>query len=72
MNLLTIYTRINRVHYLISLEETGTPERFAKKLQISRRQLYYDLKLLKDLNAEIKYCRSKETFYYENPFEFKI
>jgi predicted DNA-binding transcriptional regulator YafY len=72
MSLLTIYNRINRIHYLISLENTGTPERFAKKLQISRRQLYYDLKLLKDLNAEIKYCRGKETFYYESPFEFKL
>ncbi len=72
MSLLTIYNRINRIHYLITLQNTGNPERFAKKLQISRRQLYYDLKLLKDLNAEIKYCGSKETFYYESQFEFKL
>lgn len=64
--------RINKIHSLINSQKTGTPEIFAKQLDLSRRQMYNELEFFKTLNAKIKYCKKKETFYYTSEFEFSF
>jgi hypothetical protein len=64
--------RINKIHSLISSQKTGTPDTFAKQLYLSRRQMYNELEFFKNLNAQIKYCKKKETFYYTTKFEFSF
>jgi hypothetical protein len=34
--------------------------------------MYNELEFFKNLNAQIKYCKKKETFYYDDNFEIKF
>jgi Predicted transcriptional regulator len=61
--------RLNRMHQLIKREATGTPDEFAGRFNIRRRQLYNILDEFKGYGAEICYSRVKNSFYYENGFE---
>jgi len=69
MQLFETVDRILRMHQLIQREATGTPEVFAERFNIKRRQLYNILEEFKDYGAHIRYSRVKNTFYYENDFE---
>ena len=64
MNFIKQIERIKRINQLLKLKNTGSPDKFALKLGISRRQLYNTIELLKDYGLEIKYDREAETFYY--------
>jgi predicted DNA-binding transcriptional regulator YafY len=68
--------RIKHIHRLIELQTTGTPNEFAKKIHISRRQLYYIIDDLKIMGAPIQYDAKSKTFYYtdkcEISFSFEI
>ena len=72
MKSLKYIDRINKIHTLINSEKTGTPEAFVEKLYLSRQQMYNELEFYKDLNAQIKYCKKRETFYYDDNFDIKI
>jgi predicted DNA-binding transcriptional regulator YafY len=72
MDVLRTIERLYNIHKLILLEKTGTPDEFAYKIHLSRRQLYNILDELKDWGAEIKYSRIGHTFYYVNDFDVKI
>lgn len=69
MNFIKQIERIKMMDKLIAFGKTGTPSVFAKKLGLSRSQLYNDLDLIKELDAPIKYCKKRESFYYETSFE---
>lgn len=60
------------IHHLISKEATGDPDSFARKLNLSRRQLYNILEAFSDFGAEIKYSRIRQTYYYVSPFVLNI
>ncbi len=64
--------RINLMHKLIKLEETGTPNSLAKRLGVSRGTLYNMLDELRSYNAPISYSRHKETFYYTQYFNLEL
>lgn len=64
--------RIKQMHRLISDKTTGTPETFAKKVCLSRRQMYNQLDFFKSYNAPIKYSKVNQTFYYEGNFEINF
>lgn len=69
---MTLYQQINRleyIHYLIRTSATGDPDMFARRINVSRRQLYNLLDEIKDFGAEIKYSRTLQSFYYVKPFE---
>jgi predicted DNA-binding transcriptional regulator YafY len=70
MNHIETMKRLYHIHQLIQQEETGALEKFAKRMHLSKRQLYYILKELKDSGADIKYNRNKCTYFYANNFEF--
>lgn len=63
------FEQIKYIHLLIKNQSTGSPKIFAKKLNISQKQMHIKLNFLKNLNAIIKYCKKNETFYYKKPFE---
>lgn len=64
--------RIKQMHRLISDKTTGTPETFAKKVCLSRRQMYYELEFFKNCNAPIRYSKIGQTFYYVENFEINF
>jgi len=72
MNHHDIINRMYNIHLLIEQEATGTPDEFAARLRISRRQLYNVLDELKDYGSPHKYSRRRHTFYYAGEFEFVI
>ena len=61
--------RLNRMHQLIKREGTGTPDDFAERFHLKRRQLYNILDEFKDYGAEIRYSRVNNSFYYDNDFD---
>lgn len=69
MNFVKQIERIKRMHKLISSEKTGAPIVFARKLSLSRSQLYNELAIIKELDAPLKYCKKRESFYYETSFD---
>ena len=64
--------RIERMHELIRYKRTGKPDQFARKLGLSKRALYNELKELKALGAPIYYCNFRESYQYLHPVEFRI
>jgi len=55
---------ICKLHELIRLEQTGTPNELAERLKISRTQLYKTLDIIKEHGVDIKYSRSFRTYHY--------
>ena len=72
MNFIKQLERIKKMHLLISKEKTGVPDDFAKQLHLSRSRMYDLLDVLKEFDATIKYCKKKESFYYDKPFELVL
>lgn len=62
---------INTMHKLILAHKTGTPDEFASRMCMSRRNLYRTLSCLKDLGAEISYSKTLQSFYYKRRFTIK-
>ena len=69
MNPFERVARLVNMHQLIIQRKTGLPIEFAKKLHISRSQLYNLKEELEDYGAVIKYSRKQKTFYYDTDFE---
>lgn len=72
MNFIRQIDRIKKTHQLIQNEQTGTPDQFAIKLNVSRSHLYNTLESLRDLGAKIKYSKKTESFYYESLFHLEL
>jgi len=72
MQLLDTIERAYRIHKLIERKGTGSPDEFAEKLHLKKRQLYNILDEFRGYGANIKYNRMRETFYYENDFEILV
>ena len=56
--------RLCKLHELVRLEQTGTPNELAERLEISRSQLYKMLETLKEYGVDIKYSRFFRTYHY--------
>lgn len=61
--------RIERLHQLLKLKATGSPKDCAGKLEISERQLYNTLELMKALGAPIYYDIANGSYCYEYEVE---
>jgi len=72
MSFIEKYRLLQRVHNKIRLSATGTPDEFAKAIGKSKRCTYNILDELKDLGAEIKYSRTKQSFEYLNDFDIDL
>ncbi|MBK9686645.1 MAG: hypothetical protein IPO65_02380 [Saprospiraceae bacterium] len=63
---------VERVDQFIRLKATGTPEELEIKLGVSRSTVYEIIECMKNMNAEIKYCKSTRSFCYETDKIFAI
>ena len=72
MNIEQQAERIKYVHKVILDEKTGSPNDFAKKLNISRSQLYNIIEMLKEYDAPIKYNKKANSFYYTKSFDLQL
>ena len=64
--------RLEQVDQLIRQQRTGNAQEFAKKVRLSRRQIYNCLDQLKRLGLEIGYNRDNKTFYYKRNYKVKF
>lgn len=72
MNYIQKIERIERLDKHLKRRMTGSPDELARKLNISKRQLFRTIEELKDYGAPIEYSRSLRTFYYtKEDFEIK-
>jgi predicted DNA-binding transcriptional regulator YafY len=64
--------RLQTIDHLIRIKGTGTPKQLAQRLCISERTLYEILALMKDKGAPIKYCKTRQSYYYQTDGEFAV
>ncbi|RDC57310.1 HTH domain-containing protein [Pedobacter chinensis] len=69
MKIFEYIDRINLLHKLIKERKTGTPEKLAKRLNISKGRLYQLIEELRLMEVPIAYSRSFETYYYTLDYE---
>lgn len=60
--------RLKKLDLLLRNEVTGTSAELANKLGVSRRTIFDYIDILKSKGAEIKFSRSKKTFYYQSKY----
>ncbi|HAF27426.1 MAG TPA: DNA-binding protein [Bacteroidales bacterium] len=68
MNYIKKIERIERLDKHLKLRMTGSADELARKLNISKRQLFRTIEELKDYGAPIEYSRSLKTFFYQKEF----
>lgn len=72
MKVFEFIEKIAIFHRFVMRENTGNAEEFAQKLDISRSTLYNIIEELKCYNIDIKYCRTRCTYYYQYPDKVRI
>jgi len=55
---------LKRMDKMIRSRFTGSPENFARRLDISERTLYNYISVMKELGAPIRYSRYSESYIY--------
>jgi len=63
--------QLQRVDQLIRMKATGTPEKLASRLEVSKRTVFELIAFMKSLNAPIYYCHHRRSYCYEYPVQFK-
>lgn len=61
-----IINRINRIEGLIQMKATGTPEELADRLNVSKRQVYRYIEMIKNQGAEIEYVPSRRSYIFRS------
>jgi predicted DNA-binding transcriptional regulator YafY len=64
--------RMQRIDYLIRIKGTGTPSQLAHRLGMSKRSVFDYLNLMKNFGAPIKFCSSRQSYYYDEEGVFSI
>lgn len=67
-----VFDKITLLCQLIEQQHTGTPIEFASRLGISRTSLYEILDEIRSRDIDIKYSRSRQTFFYVSPVNIEI
>lgn len=63
---------LDRLDGLIYRKGTGRRKDLAKRLNIGMRSINVYLDILKDLGAEVEYCREANSYIYTNHFRFQL
>ena len=63
-------SKLEKLAFLIQAKATGKPKELAIKLDVSERQTFKYIGILKNLGAPINYCPFRETYYYEQEGKF--
>ncbi len=64
--------QLNRMHSLIKFHRTGTPEQFAKRMGVSRSQLFKLLSELRTLGAPVYYSQTRQSYAYRRSVELQL
>ena len=64
--------RLKKAHKFIKQGCTGSPREFSSRLHISERELYRILEYLREMDAEVSFSRSSNTYYYCEDFELIV
>jgi biotin operon repressor len=72
MRLFDFFEKMQVFNALIRQEHTGTPDKFAKKLNISRTTLYEIISECRSYGVEVGYSRVRGTFYYKKPVNLEV
>jgi biotin operon repressor len=63
---------LDRLDQLIRLKSTGNYQTLANRLGISARNVYNLIDVLKELGAQVAYCKERKSFYYLNEVNFSF
>lgn len=63
---------IERIDNLIRLQATGSPDKLASRLGISRAKVYRLIDTMKELNAPVAYDLAKQSFIYTKTVRFNF
>lgn len=66
MSYLQFIEKLEYLKHLIEKENTGCARELACRLGISRRTLFNYLDIFKDQGNNIKFCRYRKTYYFED------
>ena len=72
---MSVQKYIDRILYidsLIRIKATGPTKLLAKKISLSERQTLEFLKEMKELGCPIKFCRKRNSYYYDADGEVSI
>lgn len=64
---MTLFQQIDRMEYIHDLiynESTGSPDSFARKLRLNKRQLFNILEEMRIMGVDIRYDRTRKTYCY--------
>lgn len=64
MSFIKYLRRLEFVNYLIKKKATGNLDNFARKNGISKRAMSDFINQLRDMGADIRYDRTRKTYYY--------
>jgi transcriptional antiterminator len=64
--------RLEKIDKLVREQRTGTPDEFADRVGISRRQLYNYLDELRSYGVEVSYSRVCHSFEYRNNKRLRV
>lgn len=73
MNIIIRYIElIERIDQLIRLQATGSPEKLASRLGVSRAKVYRLIDTMKELNAPVSYDFSRQSFIYTKEVHYRF
>ena len=72
MSFIERYRILSRVHNKIKTNATGSPEDFARSIGKSKRCTYNILDELKEMGADIRYSKPKQSYEYLNDFDMEL
>ena len=64
--------RIKFIDQLIRIKGTGTAEKLAQRLGVSRATVYVYLNIMKENGAPIKFCKFRQSYFYDEEGSFAI
>lgn len=63
---------LERLHLLIKLKATGTPEQLAHRFNVSVGTIKNLIKILKEKDLPVCYCRYDQTYFYDYEVEIQF
>ncbi len=68
------FNRLEYLNQLIKRKSTGSPLELAQKMNVSERTTFYYIDTLKSLGADVRFCRTKNSYYYtvDGTFDFQF
>lgn len=64
MAIIKYLERVDRMNSLISMQSTGTPEEFARRMGMKRSTLFLTLQEMREIGTDIRYSNSCQSYYY--------